>query len=120
MLQDNYYRIEHYETAGEQAVFQIALLENCKVYQGHFPGHPICPGVCNIEMIKECASKVIGKSLHVRRVRKCRFTAVAIPSECPFLTIAVDWKSRDDGGYDVTATIADGKTVYVKLKAELE
>ena len=33
------------------------LTMNEEFFQGHFPNNPVSPGVCNIEMIKECAEE---------------------------------------------------------------
>ncbi|MDY2942781.1 MAG: hypothetical protein SOT07_03685 [Paludibacteraceae bacterium] len=55
----NYYHILSSEITTDAGVFRVALNADCEVYQGHFPGEPISPGVCNIQMIKECAEIVL-------------------------------------------------------------
>ncbi|MGN1248330.1 MAG: hypothetical protein ACI4UO_07050 [Paludibacteraceae bacterium] len=55
----NYYHILSSDITSEEGMFRVALNADCEVYQGHFPGEPVCPGVCNIQMIKECAEIVL-------------------------------------------------------------
>ncbi len=54
-----YYHILSSEITADAGVFRVALNADCEVYQGHFPGEPVCPGVCNIQMIKECAEMLL-------------------------------------------------------------
>lgn len=119
MLENDYYKINSYEANEEQALFHLALLADCKVYQGHFPGHAVSPGVCNIEMVKECAEKVTGHKLSILTVGKCRLTAVLSPAICPFPDVNVSWKQLDERLYAVTATIDDAQRNYMKLKMQL-
>ncbi|MGM9809608.1 MAG: hypothetical protein ACI30J_01905 [Paludibacteraceae bacterium] len=55
----NYYHILSSDITSDEGMFRVALNADCEVYQGHFPGEPVCPGVCNIQMIKECAEIVL-------------------------------------------------------------
>ena len=54
-----YYHILSSEITADAGVFRVALNADCEVYQGHFPGEPVCPGVCNIQMIKECTEMLL-------------------------------------------------------------
>ena len=55
----NYYHILSSDITSNGGMFRVALNADCEVYQGHFPGEPISPGVCNIQMIKECAELLL-------------------------------------------------------------
>ncbi|MFS2716174.1 beta-hydroxyacyl-ACP dehydratase [Bacteroides uniformis] len=76
-LENNYYKLISMHSDGTSGVFHLSLRLDCEVYRGHFPGNPVCPGVCNIQMIKECAERLTGQRLHISRIRRCRLTAVA-------------------------------------------
>ena len=62
LLENSYYKIIGRSGEGLDAVFRVALLPDCEVYKGHFPGNPVSPGVCNIETIKECAMLLTGRA----------------------------------------------------------
>ena len=51
LLENKYYQIMEVKANQTEGKFHLHLLPDCDVYQGHFPGHPICPGVCHIETI---------------------------------------------------------------------
>lgn len=122
LLENSFYSINSERRAEDalEATFAVALLADCPVYQGHFPGRPVSPGVCNIGMIQECARRVAGnENLHLTKIKQCRLTAVAAPHICPSLEVKVTLTPADTQ-YGVQAQIAapDG-TLYMTLKGTL-
>ncbi len=117
-LENDYYKVTGVTSGDTETVFHIALLPDCDVYRGHFPGNPVCPGVCNIELIRQCAAKVAGKRLLISSIKQCRLTAVASPSVCPALDVTVSLSPSGEG-YDVTARIADSERIYMDYKGKM-
>ena len=87
-LKEHYYKVLTRRVSDGCTVFRIVFLSDCEVYRGHFPGHPVCPGAFNIQMVKECAMEVSGKALHIRTIKLCRLTAVVSPCTCTELDVA--------------------------------
>ena len=118
LLENKYYKVLRAREEGDgKAVYHIALLPDCNVYQGHFPGQPVCPGVCNIQTIKECASLLIGKELRISSIKQCLFTAIASPTVCPEVDVEVEVKEAG-GSYTIVASISDEKRQYMTFKGE--
>lgn len=114
MIEDFYDIVARHEEGGE-TVFHVALRPDCKVYEGHFPGSPVAPGVCNIQMIRECAELVSGKPLLIQKIGQCRMTKLITPGEFPELDVHV---ALD--GESLMASIVSGETVCLTLKATVE
>lgn len=120
LLENKYYTVVSVEkTDSLSAKFHLSLLPECTLYQGHFPGNPVCPGVCNMETIKECAMHLTGEELHYSSIKQCRLTNVASPSVCPSVDVLIKLVANE-GGYSLQATIADDKRQYMELKGQLE
>ena len=51
----------------------IRLLPDSPVYQGHFPGYPITPGVCLVEIAVELMREMAGQAGHDGQDEKIRF-----------------------------------------------
>ncbi len=119
-LNNNFYRIISVKQTEEgQGVVSLALLPDCRVYEGHFPGKPVCPGVCNMETIKECACKILNRDdLRYDSIKLCRLTAVATPAVCPEVIVEIKTEPKD-GGYTVQGQISDGAQIYMELKGVL-
>jgi len=103
---------------GEDTLFSITLLSDYCAYEGHFPGNPVSPGVCNIQMIKECAEQLAGKSLFLGYISRCKLSAVITPQTTPQLSLRM-WLNETEGLYSVSALVGDGETIYIDFKGEL-
>ena len=119
LLKDKFYKILKEEKDGDNAKYTVAILPDCNVYDGHFPGDPVCPGVCNIETIQECAMMLTGRDLRIKAIKQCRLTAIATPTVCPEVVITVNATAKEDGTFLVVANIADDKQSYMDFKGPL-
>lgn len=118
LLKDKYFKIESQSADGASARFHVRLMPDCDVYRGHFPGNPVSPGVCNIEMIKECFLMLLDEKPRIRTIDRCRLTAVASPVVSPELDIDMSW-IRGDDGWHLTATLKDATKQYMDFKGLL-
>lgn len=121
LLENKFYNIIGIDKDNERrnAVFHLAILPDCEVYKGHFPGNPICPGVCNIETIRECASLFIGHDMRIRMIKQCRLVAIASPAICPEVDVTINISSADDNTFFVASRIADKEKTYIDFKGEM-
>lgn len=117
-LEHHYYELNSMHTDGRHGRFHIALRPDCEVYRGHFPGNPVCPGVCHIQTVKELTERLTGCRLRIRSIRLCRLKAVATPSACPELCVDINL-SDTDGGLLVEARMADAERTYMDFKGEM-
>lgn len=118
LLENKYFKIEHTQAGDGQAQVHVRLLADCDVYRGHFPGNPVSPGVCNMEMVRECFATVIGTEPRIQTIDRCRLTAIASPAICPELDVSLAW-THDDGAWHLTASLSDDKQQYLDFKATL-
>ncbi|MDR1380201.1 MAG: beta-hydroxyacyl-ACP dehydratase [Tannerella sp.] len=118
-LLDDYYKIDGRTAEDDGVLFRVTLLPEHRVYAGHFPGRPVSPGVCSIQMIKECAGLLTGKRLFLGYISQCRLPAVITPQTAPQLQIRMQLSETDGTAYRVRATVSDGTTTYVEFKGEL-
>lgn len=118
MLVKNYYTITDSRTDGDATVFDVALNAACDVYKGHFPETPVSPGVCNIQMLKECTEKVVGKPLILNYIQQCRLTTLVTPLQHQAVEVRVWIVAPTDGGVKIHATLGKGEAVYLDLKGE--
>ena len=117
MLIENYYKVNDIIAGTEKTLFIISLNPDCEVYEGHFPGIPISPGACNIQMIKECAELIIGKPLFMNNLQHCRLTTLITPLVYPQVEVTLFMEKKADV-YQLKATIGKNEEIYLQLKAE--
>ena len=117
-LENRYYRLVSSRVEGDSGVFRVELLPQCTVYQGHFPGRPVCPGVCHIELVRQCSEILSGQRLRLQAVSLARFLSMASPLVCPEVEVAVSL--RPEGPVrSVSATIRAGELTFLEFKGEM-
>ena len=93
------------------------MLPGCEVYAGHFPGKPICPGACNIEMVKELALLTCGSEADIESIHRCRMLKLMTPTATPTVEISI---LMSDNGSGVEASISREGTLYMDFSARLK
>ena len=95
MLLDNFYTILSSESSDSTIwTIQVKLNPGHPVYQGHFPGHPVVPGVCLLQLIKECVEDIRQQKLQVTQVSSCKFLSAINPIETPHISVALTFKAE--------------------------
>ena len=107
-----------YETiAVDAAGATVRLLPESPVYRGHFPGYPITPGVCLVEIALEMMEEMAGQAGKVRLVaaKNIKFTSPVLPSEGMALRFIFSG-GRPERGVEVFA----GDTLCAKMSLTVE
>lgn len=115
MLIPGYYTIICREKQDEQTyMFRFTLNPEADVYRGHFPGNPIAPGVCSLQMIKECLQSVLSRDiLRLSSIKQCRFSRLLRPSDKERQLLI---KLMDNNW--MTAELMEDEQVCMKIKAQ--
>ena len=104
MLLDNFYTILSSESSDSTIwTIQVKLNPGHPVYQGHFPGHPVVPGVCLLQLIKECVEDIRQQKLQVTQVSSCKFLSAINPIETPHISVALTFKEIEEGTLQLQA-----------------
>ena len=64
-LKNSLYQITGKETNGTAVSYDLQLDASHVIYQAHFPGEPITPGVCIIQMAKELLEDHTGTAYEI-------------------------------------------------------
>lgn len=104
MLLDNFYTILSSESSDSTIwTIQVKLNPGHPVYQGHFPGHPVVPGVCLLQLIKECVEDIRQQKLQVTQVSSCKFLSAINPIETPHISVALTFKETEESTLQLQA-----------------
>lgn len=118
MLINDFFEIVHLEKTGDNSFeTRIRLDSDHKIYQGHFPGNPVVPGVCLSQMVKESLESYKVQTLQMVEAGYLKFMAVVNPIQNIELTISTTIKSEEDEKITILSETTDGYTLFFKLKA---
>ncbi|MGM9805894.1 MAG: beta-hydroxyacyl-ACP dehydratase [Candidatus Aphodosoma sp.] len=118
MLQNTYFTVLERVDNADNTVFTVRLEKGHPVYAGHFPGDPVSPGVCNLQMVKECAEIVAGRSLTFSNISQYRLMEVVSPFKQDLLQITVAVTPKD-GEFLLTASAQTSGAVCISVKGTL-
>jgi 3-hydroxyacyl-[acyl-carrier-protein] dehydratase len=116
-LEDNFYKIHAIEQTENNYKIEVELMQDHPIYEGHFPGQPVVPGVCTLTIIRECIGKILSKSVSFDSIKECKYVSALIPEEG--LKIIINLTLAADGGVKVVVERVDNKQIALKLKATL-
>lgn len=116
MVLKDFYKVLSEEKTGD-AKYNIRILVNAnhEVFEGHFPGNPIMPGVCMIQIIKELTESITKSSLMIQTLTNVKFMALINPEINPELRLELDITTTEDDLVKVKNTTYFNDTVALKL-----
>lgn len=112
MLLNDFYTAHDIQTGEEVFNCQIKFNNDHAIFKGHFPGNPVVPGVCMIEMVKELLQEHVHEPLILRSSGNVKFLQLITPGMQPM--IKIEWKKTEDG-YSVKAGINLDNTAMFKF-----
>jgi 3-hydroxyacyl-[acyl-carrier-protein] dehydratase len=122
MLLNSFYEINRQSesTAGDRTILsaQITINKTHPIFQGHFPGMPVVPGVCMIQIIKEIFESHSKLSVSMTDAGNIKFLSVINPEINNELNAEISFK-ENSGAYDIDARLYFNDTIFFKIKCIL-
>jgi len=116
MLIRGLYSVLNFEQDEQTVTALIKLKPDHEVFKGHFPGNPVMPGVCMIQIIKELTEQATGETLFLSVASNIKFMAIINPEKNDTLKLVLQL-SEVDGQIKVKNTISFEDTLALKLNA---
>src|SRR3989338_1853709 len=120
IFKDNFYSIESHTSEGNEHLFAIRIDGKHRVFEGHFPGNPVTPGVVQLEIIKELLGELIQVPLRMKTMANCKFLAILNPETDAAVTVALKVIEEDVQHWKVTASIQNEANTYLKMGASYQ
>lgn len=117
MLMNDFYTIEYLQREPESFSCKVSFNSHHDIFNGHFPGQPIVPGVCMMEMVKELLEQQVDTTLWLRNASQVKFLQFITPDVHPVINIS--WKAERTG-YTVNASFLNNASALFKLSGMFE
>lgn len=118
MLIDDFFTLKSIEYTNDIIHAQICLNENHRIFEGHFPGKPVVPGVCLIQSIKEIIEKHLDKTFLLSSSSIIKFLIPVIPQNYPIINIKIRFSFQPENRIKTDAQIYFENSVFVKFKGD--
>lgn len=95
--------------------YELTLDGECFIYKAHFPGEPITPGVCIMQMALELLEEATGCCLRLDCARNIKFLQVIKPDETPLIHCSLGRICNENDTVTAQACLSCGDTILAKL-----
>ncbi len=94
-MKPDLYRINSFSLDGENIEASIILNKEHPVFEGHFPGNPILPGVCTLQIARELIQEAVGKNLMLSRASNIKYLGFISPVTDPEVAFSIGYRQND-------------------------
>jgi len=115
LLKDFYTIVSKEEVSDGNFTINIRVNAAHEVFKGHFPGNPVMPGVCMMQIVKELTEAITGSGLFMQSLSNVKFMALINPDATPDLRLEINLSQLEDGLVKVRNTTYFNDTVALKL-----
>jgi 3-hydroxyacyl-[acyl-carrier-protein] dehydratase len=106
------------ELAGNKFTVQIELNSGHPVFRGHFPGNPVLPGVCTIQIIKELLADLLKRNLNLKKAGTIKYLAFINPGVNRLVSFDLQVKEGEEGQLICNASVFNEATVFCSFRGE--
>jgi len=117
MLKDSLYTVQNISEENNIIEAAIELNEHHDIFKGHFPGQPVLPGVCMLQMTKEILEIFFQYNVQLSKAEDIRFLAMIDPTQNKELKFVIQYDLSEAGSITVNAKILkEDNVVCCKIK----
>jgi 3-hydroxyacyl-[acyl-carrier-protein] dehydratase len=116
MLAGNFYTIVESQQTEQAFAALLALNAAHPIFEGHFPGQPVVPGVCMLQTIQELLEKRLQRKLLLQKANNMKFLVLIDPVAQPQVNTELQYSVQEDGTVKASAVIKNDSTVFMKFQ----
>lgn len=107
-LNGDFYRVESRLEGLPQGLsgFNIILNPDHLIYKAHFPGQPVTPGVCILQIIQELLSIEVDIALFIKKIKNVKFTNMISPVSDRRISVLFSSITPDEDGIKAQGVVA--------------
>lgn len=110
----DFYILNNLSIEANIATASITINKDHEIFKGHFPGNPITPGVCMMQIIKELTEQIVKKKLFMESSSNVKFMAIINPEKTPNLNLTLDI-TETENGFKVKNSTLFNDTIALKM-----
>lgn len=115
MLLGNLFNIINQEISEGNIFATIDINPSHNIFSGHFPGQPVVPGVCMMQIVKELLQSVVNKKIQLLSADYLKFLMIIDPLVNPRISAEISYEN-DSAEIRFNARLFDEGITYFKSK----
>jgi 3-hydroxyacyl-[acyl-carrier-protein] dehydratase len=118
MLLNKFYTLNKQESENGKVTALISFNSAHPIFEGHFPGHPVVPGVCMIQILREIMEVEVAHKLRISLGDNLKFLSIINPAEHNEVEVLISFTGN--GTLNIIATLQAGAVIFFKFKGTFE
>ncbi len=115
MLNNTLYKITSLQNLNHTVSATIEINKDDEIFKGHFPGQPVLPGACMLQIVKDVLESVLNISIQLKKAEQIKFLRIVNPVENDILELTLSYNSIDNVLFNVTADLTAKKIICFKF-----
>ncbi len=111
----DFFNISSIESNGDEIVAKVSFNANHPIYKAHFPGNPITPGVCLLQIVTEILEKQLEMEISISQIKNVKFFKPVGPQIIPSLIFKKMIKNGNQLSINISIESSDTKLVKMSL-----
>jgi 3-hydroxyacyl-[acyl-carrier-protein] dehydratase len=119
MLANSLYKVLSKQSDAGKVNARISFDKSHRIFEGHFPGHPVVPGVCMMQIVRELMESDQSCRLKIAVGNNMKFMNIIDPDKNAEVEVTVSY-SLAGADYMINATLTEGTITFFKFKGILQ
>lgn len=115
ILLDKLYKINSDSVVEDGHLYSIRLNPESFIYKAHFPGEPVTPGVCIIQIAQELLARHYGLGLNITTVKNVKFLGIISPLENQTVNYLIQKASIEEKRVKCQVSVYRDENVFAKI-----
>ena len=116
MLQGNFFTLSSILQEANAAQAVLAINPEHEIFGGHFPGTPVVPGVCMMQIVKEVLEDILAIDIKLIKAEHVKFLTVINPQQTNSIQLDLKYTITDNGYANTVASLFNDDITYFKFK----
>lgn len=116
-LLNDFFEIQSVDQQDNKYLVAIRLNAAHEIFKGHFPGNPVVPGVCMVQMIKEILSEIFRHPYTMTQASQLKFLTILNPVEDHLVNVEILLGTSVEDKLLVSGSIQKESKIFLKYKA---
>lgn len=113
MLLNNFFMLHEMQQDTGSLLAVISIDPAHRIFEGHFPGQPVVPGVCMVQIVKELLEQASGQALLLSEAGQIKFLQLLVPENGSRIDVTIPYSREEGGVYSFSATFKkEGAAVF--------
>lgn len=94
----------------------LGINADSDILKGHFPGHPVVPGACMLQTVKEVLSDAVKQPVRLKKADSLKFMRMIDPENTETVLLDIAYAFADDDTVNVIAKLSTAEVICFKFQ----